>query len=771
MKPESPVISLVRHRLRRLRVTPLIWSAAAVLVAHVWTWAARLGWLDWSEHWAFLPAALAAVILGWWLRRTRHLKEENVARELDEQWKLRSQLETAVELARDESALAEAQRSGAVRQIAGRETVGTWVWRGGVALLVAALAFLATEAGVVLARMIRVRAAVVAEIKKAEEAHASIVWKTPEAEITATAIEEVPLTAYAESSKGFRSLSLEVDVNGERAPSRPLDAAAWAKPGGYDLEASLYLDELKLKPFDVVSYHLVGVPNMASTSATVVSPLQFIQIRPPRRDMALQGSAGDMTLVSMIRQMKGAQMKLLQQTFTLLHADAVKEEIEWKTANARVATEQAALAGEAGKAHLLAVTQGAPGLVTGNLTQAETLMKEAGARIAKTDDERAITPQRKAIALLAELEQLINQAASGGAPVAADPFQDLQRFEIPKREATPAGELEKLASRQKSNNQGLEGAGGGGTGGDGAAKQDAIARDAEKLAEAGELDPAVQKELKVAAASAAQAARQLKANDRSAAREPAAEALAGFEQAIAMQNKSGNATTLATLDQMRRALNAASRENGSARAATLTRVQSELSTAAIQQQRTGSADAAQWLAQLAGAVNAPKGAVPEVPASDPNTPERAREIATAMAHTQILLSPRAVALSRTVRGLRHVPLQLVHGPDSGAAGFADAELAGQEGEWLTTDKSITENSRQLTAQSDGLQRGPGKPGAQEIAALVKAAETLANALERVRDVGQRDEIVRRFSAEEIDPEYRQAVEAYFERLSRNGAQR
>lgn len=779
MTLNSPAIALVRDRLRRLRGTPLVWSAAAVLAAHAWAFAARLGWLDWSEYWGLVPAVLAAVILGRWLKRTRHLKEDDVARELDGQWQLHSQLETTVELAREESALAEAQRADAARQIAGRDPTGIWAWRGGIVLLLLALAFLTTESGVVLVQMIRARAAAaaiaLAESKKADEVRASIVWKTPEAQSTATAIEEVPLTAYAESNKGFRSLSLEADVNGEPAPSRPLDVTAWTKPGGFDLETSLYLDELKLKPFDVVSYHLVGVPNTASPTPAVVSPLQFIQIRPPRRDMELKGNPGDMTLVSMIRQMKQAQMQLLQETFTLLHAETVKAEAEWKTANARVATGQSALAGQAGEAHALAVKQGVPDLVTGNLAQAETLMKEAGAQIAATDDDRAITPQRKAIALLAEIEKLINQAASGGAPVVSDPFQDKQAFEVPKREATPAGELAKLALRQQKNNQGAESEGGApgaaGEGGAHTAEQEAIARDAEKLAQSGELDPTVQKILAAAAASAAQAARQLKANDRSAAREPAALAQAGFEEALATQNKSGNEAALATLEPMRRDLNAASRDNATVRAATLTRVHNELRSAAVQQQRTGSADAARELTLLAEAVNAPKGSLPEVPTSAPNTPERARELATAMAHTQMALSPRLGALNRAVRDLRHVQPQLALGSEIGADIWAKAELAGQAGEWLTTDRSIIENARQLAAQSDALQRGAGKPGAGEMALLAKTAETLVVAFERLRDVGQRDEIVRRFSADDIDPDYRQAVEAYFERLSRDGAKR
>ena len=59
---------------------------------------------------------------------------------------------------------------------------------------------------------------------------------------------------------------------------------------------------------------------------------------------------------------------------------------------------------------------------------------------------------------------------------------------------------------------------------------------------------------------------------------------------------------------------------------------------------------------------------------------------------------------------------------------------------------------------------PANP-AESLAAAVR----LATALESARNQTQRDEIVRRFNADDIDPAYRQSVETYFEKLSRDGA--
>lgn len=771
MKPDSPVTHLVGENLRRVRRTPLVWAGAAALAAHAWTGAARLGWHGWSAHWGLVPAALALVILVCWFRRSRRLTETAVARELDTRWQLQARLETAVELADQESAVAAAQRAEAALQTSDRGATGAWTWRSGLALLAVTLAFFAVENVVVLIQSLRARAAIAAAASPKEETRAAFIWKSPESQIMAMAIEEVSLTAYAESNTGFRSVSLEVEVNGEHMPSRPLDAAALAQSGGHDLEVSLYLDELGVKEFDVVSYHLSGVPATAEAKQAVVSALQFIQIRPVRRDLGLKPGTGDGVLISMIRQLKGTQMQLLQQTFTLAHASAIRNETTWQTENTRVATEQAALAVRAGEARALATKQGAPALATGNLEQTENLMKDAAGRIAEADTGRAAAPQHRAIALLAELEQLIGQAV-GGAPVAADPFQDRQHFEIPPREATPAGELAALAQRQQQANQDREGNGTdpAGLGSGPADEQAAIARDAAQLLQSGGLDDAVRAPLETAVAAAAKAAEQLKANDPLAAREPAAAAQAAFEQALTAQDQTGRSAALATLDEVRRSLNSASRADAPARTAALVRAHADLRATASQQQRHGSAEAARRFTLLADAVQAPKGKSPEAPASAPDTAERVRELATAAARVQVELNRRATALNRTVRQLRRTQPLLAAG-NSGPAAIADTELAAQEAEWLTPAPATTGLARELTAQAAALQRAPGQPGAADLARAATTADALARALEQARDIGLRDEIVRRFNAEDIDPVYREAVETYFERLSREGAKR
>ena len=85
---------------------------------------------------------------------------------------------------------------------------------------------------------------------------ARIQWKTPASEIKASPIEEVPLQALATSASGLRDMVLEMSVNGQPRLSVPVPADALKAAGSHPVQASIYLDQLEVEPFDVVSYYL-----------------------------------------------------------------------------------------------------------------------------------------------------------------------------------------------------------------------------------------------------------------------------------------------------------------------------------------------------------------------------------------------------------------------------------------------------------------------------------------------------------------------------------
>jgi hypothetical protein len=771
---------LRQHR-RRVRSTLLLWSGALTLGALALTGLERLGWWPGATVWTLATIGAAALLLGAWLVRVRRVTPQRLARELDARWTLRARLESATELEREETTWAAALRDNAGTALAERKLPGALGWRGGQVLLSILVCLLLTEGISFVVKSIGTSSSALAaksEAKAADDVHASIEWKTPEAEIKATAIEEVPLTALADSTTGFRSASLEMIVNGDRELSQPIDAATLGegtKPGAHELGPSLYLDELQLKPFDVVSYRLVAELNTPGAKRVVSSPPQFVEIRPPQKDAALRGS-GSSTFPAQLYELKARQLQLIKQNAALAQLAAMADsDPSWAPENARVAAEQEKLAARTAEVLAGVKAENPPPLVTGNLGEAETAMKGASKEIAARSNESAAKPQNRALALIIELEKFIQQALSGSGPPASDPIKDEQTFKLPARSETPAGQLEALAARQQAANAAAAAAGAtagaDGTAGDGkaAAEQEAIAQNAAALSGNGGYQDDVRNAIDRAGGNARDAARQLKLDDRAAARVPAAAAEQAFNEAVEEQEKTGRATAVAELEQVRRVLNTASRASAGERATQLATVRTTLREAAVEQQRTGSAEAAQELVRLADLIGGAPAAGRRVAptASAPNSPERAREVAVAAAHSQVQLSPRTVAVSRAVRMLSRAGERLTGAANSAASDtLGNLEIASQEAQWVTGDATTIELAQQLTTQADALQRAGSGEGAKGREAGESAVK-LATALEHGRPDDARDRIVRQFNPADVDPLYREAVESYFERLSRD----
>lgn len=783
MNPTDLPFQLLREERRRQRGILLVWSLAAALAGNGLAWASRLNWVALDVGWAWIPEAFAVGLLGWWVKRVWRLDQVAVARTLDAQWALHSRLETALELAPQTSALALAQRAEVSRLIAERRPSGGGLWFGGLASVALALCLLSTEGAVLARRGSHLKpesdTGKPAETEKAlvAEARASIEWKSPESEIKATAIEEVPWVAYSNSTTGLKTLTLIVEVNGETKVTRAIEdtsTSAFGTPGGHEIPSSLYLDELGVKPFDVVSYHLIGDEHPSSRGARrVLSVPQFVQIRELSQELRL-GGGGAAFLAKLLTELKDLQLRRLKENFLLLQTSDAQAEPVWKKENGRVAAEQEKLRKKAEIARALAVKDHASGLILSNLKEAGELMTEAASQIAQTQNDHAAKRQTRALALITECQKFFAMAISEQ-PVdtANDPFRDDQRFRLPPREETPAGELEMLAQRQREANARLNGINVEGPAiSASASEQEAIGRQAATLADRDGLDPRAREGIKTASEAAQAAARQLAAKDLPAAREPAAVSQAALEQAVAAQESAGRASAVAVLEQSRRELNTASRmEDSAQRSQILDATRAALRTAAVAQQRTGSAEAARWLAELTEQLTAPgsKPGTSGASGSRANSDDRAREVAAAAAGAQVALASPAAAMSRATRTLRRAQATLFA---SGAAAaertrsLADLELAAQEAEWLTGDTEAVAQARKLTTEVANLQRATAVGGDEELRHVVEAANQLALALEKARERGKRDERVRSFNPEDVDPAYRAAVEVYFERLSR-----
>ena len=602
---------LVRTQHRRRRHTTLVWALAFAVIAVALAGMDHLGWFKSGLLAGLGCAAVASGLIIRWIIRARRIDTGAVARDLDSQWSLQARLEAAAELSGDQSAMAAAQRADTAAKLAGHRAPRALAWHAGQFVLIVALLLFLAESGIFGFRILFAKPAPVPP-PPAADISASIEWRSPESELKATAIEEIPLVAAADSHTGFRAMSLEVSVNGEPRLSRPLDAAtlaALAKPGPHPVKLPLYLDEAGAGEFDMVAYHLRADRTTNPPSPAVTSPLQFIQIRPAREDVgrmkagAGKGKLGELS--SMIGALKAAQLALLKQNFLLAHAQISKTDKVWTEANTTVAADQKTLAGKVAEARTFAIAEEMPTLVVDNLTQIIPLMEDASALIAKTSNEPAARPQGHVLGLLTELEKLIRKIiieGGGGSPPPKnpDPFKDDQRYKLPPRAETPAGQLEQLAQDQTEQAKKTEPAPSSPSASapkpPSAEDQAELARRADELAKNQHLSPDAQKAAAQAARDAAAAANQLKQGDVSAARAPAQAAAQTLRETAAAQEKAGREAARAQLEAARRALDEAAREPDAAtRAAKLDAIAAELQAAARAQQESGSAEAARQL--------------------------------------------------------------------------------------------------------------------------------------------------------------------------------
>ncbi|MDF3058145.1 MAG: hypothetical protein K0R17_2360 [Rariglobus sp.] len=787
---------LVRTHHRRRRYTALVWSLALALLAATLLLASRLAWLPPSSaldigHWSLVIAS--ALALTAWFLRARRLDARAVARALDSEWALKARIEAASELADNSSAFAAAQRSDASARLAGHRLPRAVSWHAALAVLAVAFLLFLAESTVF---GIRIRSPAPLPPLAPADITASIEWRSPESEIKATSIEEIPLAAAAASRTGFRSASLEVSVNGEPRLSQPLDPsllATLASPGVHPVALPLYLDEINAAEFDIVSYHLRADRASLEPSPPVTSPLQFIQIRPAREDVERQKNGGPSgQCSSMIGALKAAQLTLLKQNFLLAHAPISKTDAAWTEANTTVGTDQALLATKAGEIRTFAITEALPPLVVDNLTQVIPLMEEASTLIGATQNEPAARPQGRALALITEIEKIfrkmLKEAGSAGPPPPprpADPFKDGQAFKLPPRKDTAAGQLEQLAQDQsdeaRKNDPSSSAKSPGGKKSPSPAEQEALASRAAQLAQNQRLSPAAQQAAAQAARDAAAAATQLKQGDAAAARAPAHAAAGTLRDAAAAQEKSGREDARAQLEAARRALSeAAASPDEAARSARIAEVAAQLRADARAQQETGSAEAARRLATAAEAAQSASTA-----GSKPGSPggkgegsgsesllAPADRAAQAAADAQAALSERGEAGSRAHRQL--------------ARGSGTAPEPGQGTSSSVTDTRATELilGTQLahalinTPESGrlaGAVVNAFRAGADYAAVVTRpdvraSVDQLRVMLAAALSGDRRDETIRRFNPEDLDPAYRETIETYFERLSREARQ-
>ncbi len=456
--------SLVRAQHRAAQWAPLLGLVAAGLAltlgllwfAHPsampvadWQWL-RLVWLAGLTVTGIGAAAL-------WRARRRTLLRS--AAEMDAALATANRLETATALHGAQDAMAKAQRAETEQFLQQSQIVPRQRWLSVSVVLVTLLAVAHLATLICWARPVQVDAnakkdsPAVAEKKTTPTAPtASIDWRSPESETAATAIEEVPLEANADSATGLRNAVLEVEVNGAHRLTQPLPDDL-AKPGPHILKPSIYLDQLDVKTYDIVSYHVSAQRIADAALPPTVSPVQFVQIKPVREDTFIcAGGDQPSKCFNHVTALKAAQLRLMKDNFTLAHAGVGHDNSEWLDQNSRVGGEQNQLAGRTDEVITLMTTNHYPEQILSLVRQSQPLMTDAGGKIVRQENQPALAPQGQALGYLTEVEKYLKSsitlAGSSTQPKAADPFQRPKNLELKTHPLTRAGKIDKLAKAQ-----------------------------------------------------------------------------------------------------------------------------------------------------------------------------------------------------------------------------------------------------------------------------------------------------------------------------------
>ncbi len=467
MKTPTRADRLVRaqHRFRR-RALPLAIAVVGLAATLLGLWLAhpslkpvthwgglRIGWI------VGLIITAGLVAWAWWRRHYQSLLHS--AAELDAELATMSRLESAVAARKDDSPLAQAQRTETEVFLQHVKTDAS-SRRHWVTFLTTVAAFLAAGHvatficwSSVTQRSKRTDEAEASRQQKEAEAKAEAIieWVSPDSETKATAIEEVPLEARARSTGGLRDVILEAQVNGSQRLSQPLKLPDLESSGDHPVKTSLLLDQLTVQPFDIVSYHLHTQRRESRALPRTVSPVQFIQVKPLREDTFLcKGGDKPSKCFNYVTALKAAQLRLMKENFTLAQAEIGHDTEAWVEENARVAGEQGLLSAKTDEVLELMTTNRYPPEILELVKKARPYVESAAKQMQAKANQAAIVAQGQALGFFTEVERYLKHTISLSAnslePKAADPFAENKKVELKQRPKTPAVKASELAKEE-----------------------------------------------------------------------------------------------------------------------------------------------------------------------------------------------------------------------------------------------------------------------------------------------------------------------------------
>lgn len=305
-------------------------------------------------------------------------------------------------------------------------------------------------------------AAPVPEKKTAErEEFAELVLTQPDADLRAKPLDELEWEGAGLSARGFRSIVLEVSVNGKKRKALAPDSLP-AQKGTIRFQGFLALEELDVEPFDLVSCHLAGQAVTADGTRPVLSTPCFIEVRPFREDVLTPEQIPDFANKRKMFEAHAAitlilenQLELNKLLFTAKILQARGSMKEHENACSELRSGQISLAKELDVLLADPESRFMPADAVNHLESAYSAMRNAVELLEKKDLDHASAAQQTAIAELIQslksTKKVLVPREDGNASKPPEPFRDKQEFKVPPMpdSENPDRKLAELEKRQE----------------------------------------------------------------------------------------------------------------------------------------------------------------------------------------------------------------------------------------------------------------------------------------------------------------------------------
>lgn len=302
----------------------------------------------------------------------------------------------------------------------------------------------------------------VPEKKTAErEEFAELVLTQPDADLRAKPLDELEWEGAGLSARGFRSIVLEVSVNGKKRKELAPDSLP-AQKGTIRFQGFLALEELDVEPFDLVSCHLAGQAVTADGTRPVLSTPCFIEVRPFREDVLTPEQIPDFANKRKMFEAHAAitlilenQLELNKLLFTAKILQARGSMKEHENAYSELRSGQTSLAKELDGLLADPESRFMPADAVNHLESAYSAMRNAVELLEKKDLDRASAAQQTAIAELIQslksTKKVLVPRGDGNASKPPEPFRDKQEFKVPPMpdSENPDRKLAELEKRQE----------------------------------------------------------------------------------------------------------------------------------------------------------------------------------------------------------------------------------------------------------------------------------------------------------------------------------